>query len=213
MASLMSSGKSPRSQRGFTYLAMLLAVAVIGVGLAATGIVWSQSRQREREQELLFIGNQFRQAIARYYQRTPGAVNRYPAKLEDLLEDKRYTNTQRYLRKIYVDPMIGKPEWGVVEAPDGGIMGVYSRSKAVPIKSGGFAARDQAFEGAADYSEWRFFYAPPTGSGNLTPMPPYGRTDEVFPRYAALDVRAVGPMARSQPPANSPAAIGDAELA
>lgn len=172
MASLMNSGKSPRSQRGLTYLAMLVAVAVIGVGLAATGIVWSQSRQREREQELLFIGNQFRQAIALYYQRTPGAVKRYPAKLEDLLEDKRYPNPQRYLRKIYVDPMTGRPEWGHVEAPDGGVMGVYSLSKAAPIKSGGFAARDQAFEGAATYSEWRFFYAPPTGSGNLTHLSP-----------------------------------------
>jgi type II secretory pathway pseudopilin PulG len=163
----MNSGKSTRSQCGFTYLAMLLAVAVIGVGLAATGIVWSQSRQREREQELLFIGNQFRQAIALYYQRTPGAVNRYPAKLEDMLEDKRHASTQRYLRKIFVDPMTGKSEWGLVDAPDGGIMGIYSRSKAAPIKSGGFAARDQAFEGAADYSEWRFFYAPPIGSSKL----------------------------------------------
>lgn len=159
----MSSGKSHRSQRGFTYVAMLLAVAVIGVGLAATGIVWSQSRQREREQELLFIGNQFRQAIALYYLRTPGAVKRYPAELEDLLEDKRYINPQRYLRKIYVDPMTGKSEWSLVKAPGGGILGVYSPSKAAPIKRSGFAVRDQAFEGATDYSGWRFLYVPPTG--------------------------------------------------
>ena len=50
----MSSG---RRQRGFTYLAVLLAVAVIGVGLAATSELWSQSRQPEQEQELLFLGD------------------------------------------------------------------------------------------------------------------------------------------------------------
>jgi type II secretory pathway pseudopilin PulG len=72
----MSSG---RRQRGFTYLAGLLAVAVIGAGLAATSELWSQSRQREQEQELLFVGNQLRQAIALYDQRTPGAAQRYPA--------------------------------------------------------------------------------------------------------------------------------------
>jgi len=156
----MSSGRSPRYQAGFTYVAMLIAVAVIGVGLAATSEIWSQSRQREQEQELLFVGDQFRQAIALYYQRTPGAAKQYPAKLEDLLQDKRYLNTQRYLRKPYADPMTGKTEWGLVTAPGGGIMGVYSLSNASPIKRGGFRQRDRTFEGATTYQEWRFLYEP-----------------------------------------------------
>lgn len=154
----MSSG---RRQRGFTYLAVLLAVAVIGIGLAATGKIWSQARQREQEQELLFVGNQFRQAIALYYQRTPGAAPRYPAELEDLLQDKRYPGTQRYLRKLYADPMTGKPEWGLVTAPGGGIMGVYSLSGMTPIKTSGFWERDRTFEGANHYSDWKFFYEAP----------------------------------------------------
>jgi type II secretory pathway pseudopilin PulG len=194
MASSMNSGKSSRSQDGFTYLAMLLAVAVIGVGLAATGIVWSQSRQREYEQELLFIGNQFRQAIALYYRRTSGAAKRYPAKLEDLLEDKRYATTQRYLRKIYVDPMTGKSEWGLVKAPDGGIMGVYSLSKTAPIKSRRFAVRDQAFEGAATYSEWLFFYAPPTGAGQSTPLHSKSGADKSCFPCVSCNHRALGHM-------------------
>lgn len=119
----MRSGSPDRAQRGFTYIALLLAVALIGVGLIATSEVWSQSRQREKERQLLFIGNQFRQAIGRYYERTPGAVKRYPEKLQDLLEDKRYLVTQRYLRKIFRDPMTGKTEWGIIPAPGGGIIG------------------------------------------------------------------------------------------
>ena len=78
MARLMRSGRGGPSQGGFTYLALLIAVALIGIGLVAASEVWSQSRQREKEQELLFIGEQFRQAIGMYYERTPGAVRRYP---------------------------------------------------------------------------------------------------------------------------------------
>jgi len=85
----MSNGRG-RFQRGFTYLVAMFAVAIAGLLLAVTSEVSSHSRQREREKELLYIGDQFREAIALYYQRTPGAVKRYPEKLEDLLEDKRY---------------------------------------------------------------------------------------------------------------------------
>lgn len=160
MASPMSSGSRRGGERGFTYIALLIAVALLGVGLVAGSEVWSQSRQREKERELLFIGNQFRQAIALYYQRTPGAVKRYPEKLQDLLEDKRYLVKQRHLRKIFVDPLTGKPEWGLVAAPGGGIMGVYSRSTEKPVKTAGFAEADQAFAGAQRYSQWRFIYQP-----------------------------------------------------
>lgn len=171
----MSSGRSPASQAGFTFVAMLIAIAVIGAGLAATGEIWSQSSQREKEQELLFVGNQFRQAIALYYERTPGAAKQYPEKLEQLLDDKRHLTVQRYLRKIYVDPMTGTPEWGLVfDKPGGRIMGVYSLSKDAPIKMSGFRARDRHLEGATQYLEWRFVYEPPqaTGSPASTPTKP-----------------------------------------
>jgi type II secretory pathway pseudopilin PulG len=154
----MNSGKA--DDQGFTLVAALIAVAVIGLGLAATGEIWSQSRQRDQEQELLFVGDQYRQAIALYYQRTPGAAKQYPAKLEDLLLDKRYPSVQRYLRKSYVDPMTGKAEWGLVPGPAGGVMGVYSLSGLTPIKTSGFSGPDRAFEGAVHYSDWRFLYEP-----------------------------------------------------
>ena len=154
----MISGK--RMGSGFTYLAMLFFVAVIGASLAGTGIVWSQSRQREKEAELLWIGEQFRQAIALYYQRTPGAVKRYPERLEDLLEDRRYPSVQRYLRRIYADPITGKAAWGLVQVPGGGIMGVHSFSELRPIKSAGFSGQFERFEAAMKLSDWRFVYEP-----------------------------------------------------
>ena len=156
----MPSGRALLHQRGYTYIALLIAVTLIGVALTAASEVWSQSRQREKEQELLFIGEQFRQAIGLFYERTPGAVKRYPEKLQDLLEDKRYLPPQRYLRKVYVDPMSGKPDWALVPAPGGGFMGVHSRSEGMPLKSANFAEAPASFKGARRYSQWRFIYQP-----------------------------------------------------
>jgi type II secretory pathway pseudopilin PulG len=154
----MSAGKS---QQGFTYLAFLLFMAVAGAGLAAYGEIASHAGQREKEAELLFRGEQYREAIASYYKKE----QRYPAKLADLLEDKRYPMPVRHLRKLYRDPMSGEADWGTVDAPGGGVMGVFSRSADEPVKSGNFSARNQAFaELAAEartYSDWKFIHSPP----------------------------------------------------
>jgi len=148
---------------GFTYLSLLIVVAITAGALAAAGGVYSQAAQREKERELLFVGEQFRQAIALYYWRTPGGAHQYPKSLEALLEDGRWPVTQRYLRKVYRDPMTNTPEWGVVEAPGGaGIMGVYSKSEGVPIKTAGFPARYSPFEEAKSYQDWKFVFSPET---------------------------------------------------
>jgi len=154
----MNSGNR---QQGFTYLAALFLVGLVGLGLAAIAELWSHARQREKEAELLWIGNQFKQAIGLYYQRSPGAVKRFPEKLEDLLEDRRYLSMQRYLRKIYADPISGKPAWGFVAAPGGGIMGIYSTAEGKPIRSVPPARDDQFAASAAFYRDWRFVYEPP----------------------------------------------------
>jgi type II secretory pathway pseudopilin PulG len=146
-------------QQGFTYVALLISMAIIGVGLAAKGIEWDRSTQHAREAELLFVGNEFRKAIALYYYRSPGPVQEYPQSLEDLLEDRRYPGTQRYLRRIYRDPMTGKLDWGLV-AIGGRIIGVYSLSTGQPIKSGNFSEANREFAEKNSYSEWQFIFAP-----------------------------------------------------
>lgn len=152
----MRSGK----QDGFTYMTLLLIFAVMGMGLAATGELWSRSAKREREKELLFVGAQYREAIALYYNRSPGMAKRYPQSLEDLLQDKRHPTVQRYLRRLYRDPLTGKAEWGIVRSPEGGIMGVYSLAAGTPLKSGNFRRLDQSFSDAASYGDWKFVYVP-----------------------------------------------------
>ena len=150
--SLLTSSK--HGQQGYTYLWVLFAVAFLGVGLSSAGVVWHLAQQREKERELLFIGSAFRAAITQYYDRSPGAVKEYPRELTDLIKDPRYPSTQRYLRKLYRDPITWKTEWGIVRTPTGEIMGIYSLSTDKPVKVKGFRAADQSFEGKSSYAEW-----------------------------------------------------------
>jgi type II secretory pathway pseudopilin PulG len=150
-----------RRSAGFTYLTALFMVAILAGGLALVGEMWHTSARREKEAELLFIGNEYRNALGRYY--LSGPQRQYPRSLEELLKDPRRPGAERYLRKLYPDPMTGK-EWALVKAPDGGIWGVYSLSDAAPLKSAGFKLRDAGFERAQKYSDWRFVHtvaAPP----------------------------------------------------
>ena len=150
----MSAGSE---QQGFTLLGMMILIALMGAGLAAYGELASHAAQREKEAELLFRGNQYRQAIESYYKKE----RRYPKALTDLLEDKRFPMPVRHLRKLYLDPITGAAEWGLVQAPGGGgIMGVHSKSEAQPVKSGGFSVANHAFHGARRYADWQFFYTP-----------------------------------------------------
>ena len=66
------------SESGFSYLVLLFAVAIAAAGMAGTGIVWHTAMQRDKETELLFIGNEIRDALASYSARTPGNLRRYP---------------------------------------------------------------------------------------------------------------------------------------
>lgn len=148
-----------RDHRGFTYIGVLAFVAIMGTALAGTAQLWHTMQQREKERELLFIGHQFRLALDRYARLAPRNASRAPRRLEDLLQDPRTPSVQRYLRKIYVDPMTGSAEWGLVTGANGEIHGVHSLSKAEPLKKANFAFPDRQFEGANRYSDWVFMQA------------------------------------------------------
>jgi type II secretory pathway pseudopilin PulG len=167
------SGQSFRGpSQGFTYIGLLIVVALMGIVLAATGLVWHTEMRREKERELLFAGEQFRRAIAAYYDRSPGE-KKWPGKIEDLLQDRRFPTTQRYLRRVYADPMTGSAEWGLVKGPEGEIVGVYSRSEETPIRQANFGSRYDNFSGAQHYSDWKFLFVPDSpGDATAVTSPP-----------------------------------------
>ena len=128
---LQISKKSPQ-QKGFILLGLLVLIVVAGFALTQVSTKWSEARKHEREHELLKVGDIIRKAIGNYYNQTPGVVKEYPPNLEALLKDNRLPTPRRYLRKLYTDPVTQREGWGIVEAPSGGVMGVYSLSADVP---------------------------------------------------------------------------------
>ncbi len=158
-ASVCRGRQSIRSQEGFTYIGVLLAIALIGTQLALAGVAWSFAQTRQKERELLFVGGQFRTAISQYYLNPKGPQKEYPRRLEDLLKDPRYPGTIRHLRKIYADPITGKKRWGLVRLPNGGIIGVYSLSDEAPIKTGNFRPAELSFTNKQRYADWKFVHA------------------------------------------------------
>ena len=143
-------------------------IAVSGGGLVAYSEIASHTAQREKEAELIFRGEQYRDAIASYYKKE----QRYPRALTELLEDKRYPMPVRHLRKLYRDPMTGQDEWALVEAPGGGVMGVHSRSDDAPIKTGNFSPKNQEFAEAQTYADWKFIHSPPGLSARVEKSAP-----------------------------------------
>ena len=156
---LKRKGKTPNKQRGFTYLWAMLVVVMVGLALTTAAEVQLVVEKRQKEKELLFVGRQMREAIGRYYEAAPTGLKEYPVNLEALLLDPRTPDVRRYLRKLYVDPMTGKSDWGVFEI-GGRIAGVYSRSSMQPIKQDRFEPSEENFVGKSKYSDWVFSYAP-----------------------------------------------------
>lgn len=146
---------------GFTYLGLMIFIAALGAALGATGVVWHHAVQREKEDQLLWIGEQYRRAILAYQNNSPGSRKHGPTALADLLKDQRQLATVRYLRTLYRDPITNSKEWGILRGSDGFIVGVYSLSQAVPIKKVGFSRSNESFVNASTYSEWRFIATQP----------------------------------------------------
>jgi len=154
---LSSAPGNRRAEAGFTYIGILIGVAIVGLLLSMASRVWTLTEQRERETQLLWTGNAFRMAIASYF----ADGHQYPLSLEDLLLDNRSPVPRHYLRRLYPDPMTGQPDWTIIHSPDGvGIMGVASNSKSSPLKKKGFPEIDATFENAECYCSWQFDYVP-----------------------------------------------------
>ena len=146
--------KSASGRGGFAYLWTLLLMAFMGVATLIASHAYQIGVQRDQERELLFIGHEFRNALQRYYE---FGQHEYPLELEDLLKEKRVPNVQRYLRRIYRDPLTGKTDWVLVRL-NGRIVGLHSLSDKTAIKQGNFEPDDSGFVGKAKYSEWVFVY-------------------------------------------------------
>ena len=149
-----------RSQRGFVMALTLLLLMVVTSVMFLMARRWELEEKSIRERDLYWMGGQFGAALGSYALATPPGLPSRPRELADLLRDERGLAPRQHLRRLYVDPMTGRADWAVVRAPDGGIVGVHSRSRGQPLKRDGLWPVDPAWQAAKHYSDWVFVAGP-----------------------------------------------------
>jgi general secretion pathway protein G len=119
-------GKRARGQRGLTLVELIVAITIL---LILTGMAIPIARlgiKRQRERELRYDLWQMRDAIDRYkdaadrnaFQVKVG-TDGYPPDLDTLVNGVDVAGKKvRFLRRIPVDPMTGKDEWGLRSMQD-----------------------------------------------------------------------------------------------
>ena len=155
-----------RRSKGYTLIILLVVISIMSIGLLVAVPVWKTQIQREKEEELIFRGKQYVEAVRLYQLKFPG---RFPESLEELLEEK-------CIRKLFKDPVTQEGDWDIIlhqesfkvdeekqtfqkvmVAPhdaiqaigDPQILGVVSTSKEKSIK---------IYNDQESYDKWLFFY-------------------------------------------------------
>lgn len=148
--------RSRQPQRGAVLLVILLFVLVSTMGVSSLVEMHQTQMRREKEEQLLFVGDQYRRAIGSYYGMVPpGGTRALPRSIAELLNDQRFATPVQHLRRAYQDPMTGKADWEFVQGANG-FAGVRSRSTMEPIKKTGFPDHYRQFVEKSSYSEWYF---------------------------------------------------------
>lgn len=167
----MKLAQATRSDEcGFAMAGLLVGIALLSLGLSIAMPTWRTLVQREKEEELIWRGQQYDRAIQLYRKKNaaPGAPS-----IERLVEG-------RFLRKKFKDPITGDDFEVVgvsqaanapgVQQPQRGfgqlIAGVRSKSKAKSFR---------VLNGRTTYADWQFTYVPwkpggqPTVPGQQSP--------------------------------------------
>lgn len=149
--------KKYQAQRGYTYIGLLILVAVtatLSAGLLRTGAV---VQRHAAEEALLEAGSELGNALFSYARATPQGNNPRPQRMEDLLRDPRFQKIiVRHLRRVPLDPMTGQARWGELlsdSAP--GIDAFYSLSDLQTQRTT-FKPKFADFADKRYYNEWLF---------------------------------------------------------
>lgn len=197
-------------ERGYTYIVVLVLLAVLSLAAALTLEVAETTGRRSAEAELISVGKEFERAFASYYRQSPPGTRRFPQRLEDLVRDPRLPGVKRHLRRVYVDPLTGQ-DWQTVPAPGGGIMAVYSSATgkpyredigpllAVPVVAAAASAAPAAADSAsqpASYADWRFGYDP---RGDLAARGNFILPTRGVPPFVPQQARGIPPQPQQRP--------------
>ena len=181
---------------GYAMAALIVGLAVMAVMMTVAMPVWKQTAQREKEEELVFRGEQIARSIGLFQRKF---ANAYPPTLDLLVE-------QKFLRKKYKDPITGgdfvpltqaqqqagtpgastagpgaQPAQGQrgTAAPGNGPLGLVSSGTPGGAPPGGIIGVTskstdvsiRLYKGRSHYNEWAFVYTPPPTAGGGTGQP------------------------------------------
>jgi type II secretory pathway pseudopilin PulG len=93
-----------KNRAGYSLVILLLAAFVLAVGLLVAVPVWQTQIQREKEEELIFRGQQIVEAVRLYQSKNPGT---FPKSLDELVR-------KRFLRRPFKDPMTKDGKWDLI---------------------------------------------------------------------------------------------------
>ncbi len=96
------------NEQGFMLVGLIVAIFIILLVMGVAAPKVARGLRREREVEAIHRGNQYVQAIRRFYLKNG---HHYPTSIEQLEK----TNNIRFLRQRYADPMTGKPDWRLIK--------------------------------------------------------------------------------------------------
>src|SRR5580765_1838678 len=91
--------RNRRKEQGYILLTLLLFVTILIITMAIVVPEVTFQVKRDREEEMIHRGVQYSRAIRHYVKK----FGRYPARIEEL----ENTNSLRFLRKRYKDPITG----------------------------------------------------------------------------------------------------------
>lgn len=146
-----AAGKSRRwPLRGFTLIELIVATAILVILTTMALPLARVSIKREKERELRYDLWQMRDAIDRYKDAADRAAFQiklgsegYPPDLDTLVQGVDSNGKKlRFLRKVPVDPMTGKAEWGMRSVQDDptstswngeNVFDVYSQSEGTAL--------------------------------------------------------------------------------
>jgi type II secretory pathway pseudopilin PulG len=98
-----------KQRPGYTFLILMVMITILVIGLMAAVPIWKTQVQRESEEELIFRGGQYVEAVRLFQKKNPG---RFPASIEEMIK-------ARCLRKPFPDPMTRDGKWDVILQAEG----------------------------------------------------------------------------------------------
>jgi len=101
--------RARQNERGYILLALLLFFALMIIATAIIVPTITFEIRRDKEAEMIHRGVQYARAIRAFTR----ATSRYPLRLEEL----QSTNGQRFIRKLYKDPITGQ-DFRLLHPPD-----------------------------------------------------------------------------------------------